>query len=56
VDEFGNAIAVRGIEQRRRKMLVGIGKGTKAHGISTQKFRLGVNRHVRSLSENITEH
>jgi len=37
-------------------MLVGIGKDKEARGISAQKFRLSVNRHVRSLSENIIEH
>jgi hypothetical protein len=56
VDEFGNDIAFHGIEEKRRKMLVGIGKGKEAHGISAQKFGLGVNRHVRCLSKNIIEH
>jgi len=56
VDEFANAIAVHGIEEKRKIMLVGIGQGKKAHGISAQKFRLCVNRHVRRLSENIIEH
>jgi hypothetical protein len=29
VDEFGNAIAVQGIEETRKQMLVGVGKGKK---------------------------